>query len=73
MRPNSTGPDSGSTQSAHVSVPPALPAWITPELIEDTIQVWQPYYKEDLTVADAVAIMVNITELLAVLDEEKMP
>jgi hypothetical protein len=73
MRLNSTGPDSNSIQSSHISVPPALPAWVTPELIEDTIQVWQPYYKEDLTAADAVAIMVNVTELLAVLGEEKMP
>ncbi len=69
MRPKSPVPDSTSTQPAHVSVPPALPAWITAEGIEDTIKVWQPYYKDKLTVEDAVAIMVNITALFDVLVE----
>ena len=71
MRPNSPAPDSSSTQSAQVSVPPALPAWITAERIEDTIKVWQPYYKDKLTIEDAVAIMVNITALFDVLVEEE--
>ena len=50
-----------------VRVPPGLPKWITAELIADTLLVWQPYYKEKLTTADAVEIMMNVSRLYDVL------
>lgn len=45
-----------------------LPSWITPELIEDTIRVWQPYYAEPLTQQDAIAILQNVGKLFDVLE-----
>lgn len=45
------------------------PEWITPELVEATIRVWQPFYgKAQLSPADAVQILVGTGRLLAVLD-----
>lgn len=48
-------------------VPPGLPAWITAELIEQTIIVWQPYHANPLTVQDAVDIMQAAGQLFQVL------
>ncbi len=42
-----------------------IPAWITPELIADTIRVWQPYYTESLTVQDAVGMLMSVGNLFA--------
>lgn len=52
-------PPSNST-----TVPPGAPAWVSCELIEETIRVWQPYYAESLTVDDAVAIIQAVQQLL---------
>ena len=52
-----------------LQVPPGTPKWITPELLADTLRVWQPYYKEKLTPADAVEIMASTGQLLSVLTE----
>ena len=40
------------------------PAWVTPELLADTIETWQPYYTERLTVADSLAILLTISRLI---------
>jgi hypothetical protein len=45
----------------------ALPAWITPDLIDETIRVWQPYYATRLTAEDAVTMILNVGRLLDVL------
>ena len=48
------------------SLDPALqgiPSWITPELIADTVRVWQPYYTEPLTAKDAVGILMGVGNL----------
>lgn len=45
-------------------------ARITPELIRHTIAVWQTYYPEPLTEADAIAIIENVARLITVLAEE---
>ena len=42
------------------TVPPAFPEWITSELIAETIETWQPYYRESLTVDDAIEILRNV-------------
>jgi hypothetical protein len=47
-----------------VTVPPGAPPWISGELIEETLRVWQPYYAELLTVDDAVAIIQAVKQLL---------
>jgi len=55
---------------AAVAVPPGTPAWITPELIRRTLQVWQPYYAQRLTPEDAVTMIRSAGELFAVLSRE---
>ena len=41
----------------------ALPAWITPELITETLRVWQPYYGHTLTQDDAIGMLLNVGNL----------
>jgi len=48
----------------------AAPAWITPELIRLTIEVWQPYYATRLTAEDAVIMIQNVGRLCVVLSRE---
>ena len=47
------------------------PAWITPELIAETLETWQPYYAESLTTADAVEILCTVGGLLDGLGEDE--
>jgi hypothetical protein len=44
-------------------VPAGSPDWITPELIEATIRVWQPYYEEVLTPEEAVTMILTVGRL----------
>ena len=48
-------------------VPAGAPDWITPELIEATIRVWQPYYAEVLSPEDAVTMILDVGRLFEVL------
>lgn len=57
--------------TSDVAIPAATPAWITPELVAHTLRVWQPYYRERLTVADAVDIIVRVGRLCEVLSRER--
>jgi len=52
---------------APVALPLDTPVWITPELVELTQKVWQPYYSNELSVNDAITILRNASDLLAVL------
>lgn len=54
-------------------VPAGTPNWITPELIERTIRVWQPYYEALLTPEDAVTMILNVGRLFDVLSSESSP
>jgi len=56
----------GEPEERKITITPGTPRWITEELIADTLRVWQPYYKEALTVDDAVEILVNVTNLFEV-------
>lgn len=52
-----------------VGSPPAaetagLPAWITPELIAETIRVWQPYHAQPLSEREAVEMLLAAANLL---------
>ena len=49
------------------AVPAGLPAWITADLIAETLRVWQPYYSEPLTAKDAIGILLNVGNLFGVL------
>jgi len=53
--------------------PPAAPAWVTPALIAQTIETWQPYYETRLTSDDAVAMILNVSRLLGVLSQPDRP
>jgi hypothetical protein len=45
------------------TIPPGSPPWVTEEMIADTIRVWQPHYKEQLTEEDALEMLLNIVHL----------
>lgn len=62
---SSTGQDAPS-----VAVPAGAPRWVTPELLADTIRVWQPYYG-GLTPLDALNMIVNVSNLFDVLRKSK--
>lgn len=47
------------------------PTWVTTELVEHTIRVWQPYYSVPLTPNEAVEIIGNVSRLLRVLSQGK--
>ena len=48
-------------------VPPGAPRWVTAELIQETIEVWQPHSPERLTEQDALDILLNVTQLFDLL------
>ena len=50
-------------------MPAGAPSWVTSELIEKTIHVWQPYYADRLTAEDALAMILNVAGLCEVLAE----
>ena len=47
-------------------VPAGTPDWITAELIEQTIRVWQPYYQAIVTPEEAVTMILNVGRLYGV-------
>ena len=47
-------------------VPAGAPDWVTSDLLEQTIIIWQPYYDEALTVDDALEMLVGVGSLLRV-------
>lgn len=50
-------------------VPAGAPAWITAELLEKTLVVWQPYYDKTLTAEDALGMILDVASLFNVLSE----
>lgn len=50
-------------------IPPGAPAWVTPELIADTLATWQPYYAGTLTVTDALDILMTVSRLADTVQE----
>jgi hypothetical protein len=49
-----------------IAVPAGAPRWVTPELLADTLRVWQPYYGS-LTPQDALSIIMDVANLFDVL------
>jgi hypothetical protein len=45
---------------AMATVPAGAPPWITPELIEHTLRVWQPFYEHQLIPEDALEIIMSV-------------
>ena len=58
----------GPQACSAVALPPGIPAWIKAELVRDTIETWQPYYPDPLTVNDAIEILQNVGHLFDALE-----
>lgn len=50
-------------------LPAATPDWITVELVEQTLRVWQPFYRDALSVEDAIGIIRNAASLMRALSQ----
>ncbi len=61
-------PDASDPERRPFSVPAGSPGWITDELIERTIAVWQRFYAAPLTAEDAVEMLMRVSHLLGVLN-----
>jgi hypothetical protein len=48
-------------------LPAGTPDWITPELVEKTIRVWQPYYDTVLTPEEAITMIQSASRLFEAL------
>jgi hypothetical protein len=51
-------------------VPAGAPKWVSRELIERTLRVWQPYYRAALTTQDALDMLLAVSRLFGVLSRE---
>ena len=61
-------------EDARLSIVPAgTPDWITPELVEQTIRVWQPYYDAILTPEEAVTMIRSVGRLYQALSSGSQP
>ena len=60
-------------EDAKSIVPAGTPDWITADLIEQTIRVWQPYYQATLTPEEAVTMIVNVGRLYGALSSGVSP
>jgi len=48
-----------------------LSDWVSDDLIQKTVGIWQPYYPNQLTRDDAIAIINNVGGLIDCLRREK--
>jgi hypothetical protein len=68
MSPAHRKTDGDNAVDAHTgTVPAGAPDWITAELIQQTIEVWQPYYGSVLTPEEAVTMIQAVGRLYQVL------
>lgn len=51
-------------------LPAGTPDWITAELIEQTIRVWQPYYEAVISPEEAVAMIQSVGRLYQALSKK---
>lgn len=65
--------DCQTREDATRIVPAGSPDWITAELVEATIRVWQPYYEAILTPEDAVTMIMGVGRLFEVLSSRSPP
>jgi hypothetical protein len=50
-----------------VAVPNGAPSWVTAELIEHTLEVWQPFYANQLIPDDALEMIMGVDQLFGVM------
>jgi hypothetical protein len=66
--------DCAVVESARPSIIPAgTPDWITTELVEQTIRVWQPYYQALVTPEEAVTMILHAGRLFQALSSGASP
>lgn len=56
-----------SLTGQYLTVPSGAPDWVTPDLLAHTLDVWQPYSRTELSVDDAMEILLNVGQLMRVL------
>ena len=52
------------------------PTWITEDLVVNTLETWQPHYRERLTASGAIEILLSVGNFFDVLeqtDDEAVP
>ena len=54
-------------------LPAGTPEWITAELIEQTILVWQPYYEAVISPEEAVTMIQSVGRLYQALSSGSQP
>jgi hypothetical protein len=52
------------------ALPPGTPKWISPKLVRQTIETWQPFYEKPLTLDDAVTILIRVGRLFEILSRD---
>ena len=55
------------------TLPSGAPKWVTPELLTETREVWQPYYAAELTDADLSELLLSVSRLFAALQKHVLP
>ena len=66
--------DCENLEGATISIVPAgTPDWITAELIEQTIRVWQPYYEAVISPEEAVTMIQSVGRLYQALSSGSQP
>ena len=60
-------------EDARGIVPAGAPDWITAELVDLTIRVWQPFYEDVVTPEEAVTMILNVGRLYGVLSSGSSP
>jgi hypothetical protein len=65
---HATVPELKYNSFAQVNPSSGTPAWITADLINDTIDTWQPFYDRELTADDALEILQNVAHVFDALE-----
>jgi len=73
MSPRNPKHDCHTASDANSIVPAGVPDWITADLIEQTIAVWQPYYADVLTPEEAATMIASVGRLLDVFSSRSPP
>jgi len=58
---------SNSERDAILEVLRGAPSWITPEVMEDTLKTFRPYYEEGLTPVEALEMLIRVGHLFELL------
>lgn len=63
--------DCGNNLASRPVVPVGAPDWVTPQLIQDTLDTWNSHYAEALKPEDALEILINVNNLFQVIEPER--